>query len=111
MENFIREQNILRFSDRLQTEGDPSVRKQLSKLLLDEENKFAACAERLDKTDRHIVDCKAHITRQYGLIDKLKVDGHDIAAAEGLLRNLMELHDLFVSHRQGIVAALEQEVL
>jgi hypothetical protein len=67
--------------------------------------------ERLDKTEKHIADCKEHITRQYGLIDKLNLAGNDIGPVDRLLRNLMNLHDLFVSHRQVRVAALGRRAL
>ena len=111
VDNFVHEQNVLRFSERLETENDQTARVQLTKLLLDEENKFAASSERLDRADRHIAKCKQHIARQYSLIDKLKMDGHDIAPAERLLRNLMELHDLFVGYRRQVATALARTTL
>jgi len=111
MENFIHEQNVLLFSERLKVENDPTARKQLRELLLDEENKFAATAERLDKAERNIAKCKEHIARQRGLIEKLKTNGHDIAPSQRLLRNLTELHDLFVSFREAVVTALERSAL
>jgi hypothetical protein len=106
-ENFVREQNVLRFSQLLETEHDPIERERLCTLLLNEENKFAATVDRLTKTDGHIAECR----RQYGLIDKLKMDGHDIEAAERLLRNLMDLHDIYVSHRRSILEGLNRNGL
>lgn len=111
MEEFVREQNVLRFSQSLEAEHDPIRRERIGALLLDEENKFAATAERLDKVERHIAECRARIMRQYGLIDKLKTAGHDIQAAERLLRNLMELHDLYASHRQVVFEGLNRSGL
>lgn len=111
MENFILEQNVLRFSELLKTENDPAARTMLSKLLLDEEDKFAVTAERLDRTDGHLVNCKAHITRQHDLIDRLNGDGHDVGPAQRLLKNLLELHDLFISYRLRLLESLNQAKL
>ena len=108
MDDFVREQNVLRFSQLIEAEHDTAKRQRLGSLLLDQENQFAATAERLDKTDRHIAECKARIGRPYGLIDKLRIDGRDIQSAERLLRNLMELHDLFVGHRQVLLEGLNR---
>jgi hypothetical protein len=108
MENFVHEQNVLRFSERLKTETDPTARTRVRQLLLDEENKFAATAERLDKTDGHIASCKEHITRQYGLIDRLNGEGRDVGPAQRLLENLLDLHDLFVSYRRLVSESLNR---
>jgi hypothetical protein len=109
--DFVYEQNVLRFSSRLETEEDPALRKRLSKLLLEEENKFAATAERVDKIDRHISASQVRVTRQYGLLDRLKIDGHDTRLAEKLLQNLEELYDLSVDYREVLVAALARSGL
>jgi hypothetical protein len=106
--DFVYEQNVLRFSERLQAEDDPATRKILSKLLLEEENKFAVTSERLDNADRHIARCKSLISLQYTVIDNLKNDGHDTQRAERLLRNMMELHDVFVSYRQTLLDGLNR---
>lgn len=111
MEDFIREQNVLRFLTRLETENDPTTRKRLSRLLIEEENKFAITAERLDKTDSHIAKCKRYISLQYTVVEKLKANGHDSQAAERLLRNMMEIHDLYVSYRQVLLDALDRSAL
>lgn len=111
LQTFAHEENVIRFSERLKIEDDPRMRKSLSTLLLDEENKFAATAERLHKTESDIARCKLHIVRQYHLIDKLKTDGHDVAPAEQLLRNIMELHDLYVSFRQVLLGRLDRQAL
>jgi len=111
MENFVYEQNVFRFSARLKTEDDPAARKLVGKLLLDEENKFAATVERLDRTDGQIADCKSHISLQYALIERLKGDGHDIKPAERLLGNMMELHDLYVSYREVLLDGLDRRAL
>lgn len=108
MERFIIEQNVLRFSELLKTENNPAARKTLSKLLLDEEGKFAATAEWLDRTDGYIANCKSYITRQHGLIDRLTGDGHDVGPAQRLLENLLELHDLFVSYRLRLLDGLNK---
>ena len=107
MEKFTEEQNVTPFSERFKTENDPRTRKLLTRLLPDAENKLAA-ADRLDKTEKHIADCKARITRQYSLIDKLNLAGYDVGPAEKLLRDLIEIHDLLVGQRQVIVAILDR---
>ena len=111
MENFIHERNILRFSARVETEENPNTRSLLGKLLVEEENKFALTAERLDKTEQQIAECKGRISRQHDIIGKLKNDGHDTRLAERSLENLIELHDLFVSHRVVLVDGLDRRAL
>jgi hypothetical protein len=108
MEKFIEEQSVTPFSERFKTENDPRTRKLLTRLLPDAENKLAATPDRLDKTEKHIADCKARITRQYSLIDKLNLAGYDVGPAEKLLRDLIEIHDLLVRQRQVIVAILDR---
>jgi hypothetical protein len=102
VEKFIVEQNVIRYSEHLKVENDPATRRALYKLLVEEENKFAVTPERLDKADRYISQCKAHIVRYYDLIDKQKTGGHDARLAERALRNLMELHDIYVSYRRVV---------
>jgi len=58
-----------------------------------EQNVEKFIVKRLDKADRYISQCKAHIVRHYDLIDKQKTRGHDARPAERALRDLMELHD------------------
>ena len=104
----IDEQDIFWFSEQLKTEDDPARRKLLGELLLGQENRFAATAERLEKTEKYIADCKAHIVRQRSLINQLNLAGDDIGPSERLLRNLTELHDQFVSYQQVLAVSLDR---
>ena len=105
---FVDEQNILWFSEQLKSEADPARRKLLGELLRDQESRFAATAERLEKIEKHVADCKAHIVRQRGLIDQLNLAGYDIGHAERLLQNLTELHDQFVSYQQALAGSVDR---
>jgi hypothetical protein len=102
-ENFVREQAVPGFSQLLEAEQAAGVRERLRSLPIGEENKFSVTAERLGQADRRIAACESRIQRQYGVIEKLKADGFDTEAAERLLRNFMEMHDLYASHRLFLV--------
>jgi hypothetical protein len=108
VEKFIVEQNVIRYSEHLTVEHDPATRRALYKLLIDEEDKFAVTAERLAKADRYISQCKAHIVRYYDLIDKQRNWGDDARPAKRALRNLMELHDIYVSYRRVVYDGLSR---
>jgi hypothetical protein len=109
--NFVREQNVLRFSQSFEIEHDPIKRERLKTLMLHEENKFAATAERLDKTDREIAKCEARVARQHALIEELRKDGHDIQVAKRLVDNMIELHDLYVGFRLRLLEELNRTKL
>jgi hypothetical protein len=51
------------------------------------------------------------IAVQYALIEKLNSDGHDVQRAERALRNLVELHDLYVKYRQVLLDGLDRRAL
>lgn len=107
-DGLVHEQNILRYSARLETEDYPGTRSRLSKLLVAKENKFAVTAERLAKLNTHIAKCKSFISLLHTLIDKLKSDGRDHREAERSLRNTVQLHDLCLGYRRVLLHAVDR---
>lgn len=106
--SLVREQTVLRFSARLETDDYPGTRSPLSKLLVAKENKFAVTAERLATLDRHITKCKSFISQLYTLVDEQKAGGRDAQQAERLLRNTLEIHNLGLSYRHVLLQGLDR---
>src|SRR5579871_1661222 len=92
---FVSDGNIDRFVDLLHQQLDPDKRRTLRQLLIEEENRFGALAERLTVVDRHITNGVALISRQSRLLDKLAEDGRDTYNAERLLFCFLEVQELF----------------
>lgn len=108
MDEFVGEQNISRFVDEFQTAHDANTRYTLKKLLLEEENKFAFNSEQLVRIQQRINECKARIDLQERLIHKARIKGHNAAATERVLHNLVELQEIFWSHHQVVLEAVNR---
>jgi hypothetical protein len=111
MEGFVEAQNIARFTQLLHTEQDPAKRRTLKTLLINEENKLGCHSEKLDKVDRDIANCQGHIVGQHKIIDRLRANGADCAAAERVLANLFEILSVCRVHRQCVLDALDRTEL
>jgi hypothetical protein len=111
MHELVGEQNISRFVDEFQTAHDANTRLTLKKLLLEEENKFAFNSEQLVRIQQRINECKARIDLQERLIHKARIKGHNVAAAERVLDNLVELQEIFWSHHQVVLEAVNRSKL
>ncbi len=64
--------------------------------------------EHLSQAERHIVEGEERITRQMILIDKLRLDGHDVVEAERLLVTLRETLVAWHGHRDEVLRELER---
>jgi DNA-binding CsgD family transcriptional regulator len=116
MNDFIIERNIERYAERLRTELDPVVRASVTALLIEEEDRFGARVERLDKINGYIADCYQRIDKQKSLITGMRSDdyngipalsdGRDLSLAQRLLSNLKELLALFERRRHQIADEL-----
>jgi hypothetical protein len=92
---FVCNLNVTRFVERLRSERDPDMRVSLKTLLVEEENKFAHSAERLNKLRRYIDEGNDRIASQKSLIERLRASDHDTRLAERTLGNLVEIQRLF----------------
>lgn len=108
IEQFVSDLNISNFVDQLGRERDAKNQSMLKRLLIEEENKFGATAERLNMVDRHIFDAAIRIARQKELVAQLKGKGRDPADAEKTLQTFEMILDLFHSFRSIIVENMNQ---
>jgi hypothetical protein len=111
MHEFVGEQNISHFVDEFQTAHDAHTRHTLKKLLLEEENRFAFNSEQLVRIQQRINECRGRIDLQERLIHKARIKGHNVAAAERVLHNLVELQEIFWSHHQVVLEAVNRSKL
>jgi hypothetical protein len=111
LSNFVAYQNISRFVDQFQIAHDPDTRKRLQTLLLEELNRFGFNAEQLQRVQQRIRECKVRIDQHERLINKARINGHNVAAAERVLKNLMELQEVFWSYHQVVLEALNRSKL
>jgi hypothetical protein len=105
---FVNGLNVERFVDRLRFEHDPTVRRSLRRLLLEEEDKLGLSLERLGKVQHHIGEGRARIARQKILIERLVANGHDARFAENLLRNFIEVNEILERHYRTILDAIRR---
>lgn len=111
MHEFVSEQNISRFVDQFQIAHDPYTRKTLQKLLLEEWNRFGFNSALLERIQRRIEECKSRIDQHERLIHKARLKGHNVAAAERVLNNLIELQEIFWSYHQVVLEASQQTLV
>jgi fructose-bisphosphate aldolase class 1 len=107
LQRFVSEQNISRFVDQLRRESKAVRQNTLKRLLIEEENRFAAAAERLQVVDKNIVDGAARIASQARVVSRLKSNGHDAREAERTLQNFEMIQGLFISYRTRFCRAAE----
>jgi hypothetical protein len=111
MDEFVGEQNISRFVDQFQIAHDQQARQTLQKLLLEEMNRFGLNLEQLRRIEKRINECKAHIDQHERLIQKARINGHDVRTAERALNNLIELQEIFWSYHQVVLEAVNRRRL
>ena len=58
---------------------------------------------RLNESDTHIADTERRITVQTALVERLRMDGHDMAEAWRLLANIQDGLGAMLEHRALIV--------
>jgi hypothetical protein len=111
MQEFVGEQNISRFVDQFQIAHDPHTRQTLKKLFVEEENRFGSNSEQLERIQQHIKICKERIDLHERLIHKARIKGHNVAVAERVLNNLIELQEIFWSHHQIVLEGVNRSKL
>jgi hypothetical protein len=103
---FISDQNIARYADLLHHESDPKRRATLELLLLEEEDRFARDAERLDLAERLLANGEERIARQRTLISGLRDNGHNVGRAEIFLTNMLVTQQLFRNFHASALNAI-----
>ena len=79
----------------------------LRRLLIEEENRFGATADRLRIAERYITDGLALIVRQADLVAKLDGNSHDIDEAGRTLHNFQMVRSLFVDFRARVYEKIQ----
>src|SRR5579871_4404113 len=105
---FVSDSNINRFVDQLRAERHPARQDMLRRLLVEEEDRFAATEERLALVERHISEGAARIARQIEIVAKCKRDGAESATAEGVLQTSRMIQALFEKFRAVVCEARER---
>lgn len=72
---YLTEQNVIRYRDLLNSEIDPTRLAQLRKLLIEEEDKLGAAAERLEAIEREIAKGEERIEWQRALVASMEREG------------------------------------
>jgi|SRR5579871_4427023 len=108
MDKFVARENIQHFCDRLKTETDATVRVQLHRLMVEEEDKLGHNSEALQQIDGHIAVTKVHVERQQVLIASIERDGRNSDHVKGLLEAYSETLRAFENQRKKILARLQQ---
>jgi hypothetical protein len=110
MDRFIARENIKHLRNRLWSESDAGMRVGLQKLLVEEEDKFGACAEQLAELDRHIDDGQQRIARQRVLVATMQRDGSaGHALASSILDTMIDTQGLHERYRVQVLAAVERK--
>lgn len=102
------DKKISRFVDHASSAHDPHARKKLQTLMLAELNGYGFNLEHLEVVQGLIQKCQARIDQHEQLIQKTRVNGYNVATAERVLNNLIELQECFWSHHQAVLEALNR---
>jgi hypothetical protein len=89
---------------------DPAQHSTLSKLLVEEEDRFGYSTERLELAERRLASGRKLVTKQQSLITRLAAAGIDTSRANLLLTLMLEAQALFEAYRQQILNRLKQVV-
>lgn len=102
MQRFIHEQNLTRYIDLLDIESNPLTRRQIQKLLIEEEDRFGSLTERIDQADILIRRSQARLRQQQALVTRLKNDGAETATAVALVETMNQTLQLVAAYRQTL---------
>jgi hypothetical protein len=105
---YVTKQNVIRFRDLLNSEGDPGRLAELQKLLIEEEDKLGASSERLEDIEREIVKGDKRIAWQRALVAAGEDEGRDVTLAKAVLENLTQIQAMYRQYRQTLLAAIER---
>jgi hypothetical protein len=100
MDRFIVENNVSAFFSKLACEPDIDRRAMLSRLLVEEENKFARLAGHLDSLDSYIAKCDAQIAKHRAFLDRGARSEDQQRVTKSILDNIAAIKDLLGSVRE-----------
>ena len=106
MNEFIRDQNIGNFIDRLHREGDGETRRTLQQLLIAEEDNFGRISERIDSLTRWIEDGEKRITKL-----KVLLSAQETVTGSMLLKRSDDLLSLLRTLRAEAEKRLDKNAL
>jgi hypothetical protein len=104
-EHFIAIENIEHFFMRLGATDGQDERKMLTRLLLEEEDRFARSSEQLDLLDRYIAKCDGYITKQKRLIETGNISTSLVDSAHRLLSNFHDIRSTLLRTRMSLEQA------
>ena len=104
---FVRDENVERLFAQLEGQPDPEVRAMLHRLLLEELDRCAIPAERLELIDRLLDKVSAHIRVMQRLVEH-KADAESAAFATQMILSFMASADLFEAARRRALEAFDQ---
>jgi hypothetical protein len=110
-DEFVSEQNISRFADHFVVAHDPSKRKTIQRLLLEQETRFGFHSEQLERIQQRITECGVRIAQHERSIQKAKANGYETATSERVLSNLIELQELYWSYHKSVLEGLNRSEL
>ena len=105
---FLHEQTLARYMDLLEGAADPDVRDRLRERLVEAEDRFGACRERLETADAFIARLKTRLREQEDRIAALATRGADTALAEQLRETASETLRLFEAYRVALEQSLDR---
>ena len=112
MQRFVARENIKHLREHLASNVDPKTRAQVTRLLVDEEDKLGADYELVADLDRHIRNGHDHIARQRGLVATMERDDHPaLGQAKALLDGLTTSQDLHERYRRSVLSRIEENKL
>jgi hypothetical protein len=107
VERFVQAENIRTLSEKLCAELHPEKRDLLTRLLVEEENRFGLNSWHFDMAQHYIRDGSARVEKLGAVIGRMHENGQDVALANKLLENFMITLDLF--HEFSRRAAIKLE--
>jgi hypothetical protein len=108
---FVSEVNIATFTARLYDERNPAKRKELQRMLLEQEDRFGEYTNRLEVVQRYIRESTVRIDIQRHLIAKMEAAGYDVSQAIRALENSAQVRDLLHQYRASIMDRLDRHEL
>ncbi len=107
IEEFIAQENIARYQNRLDTELlSANLRRTLTNLLIEEVSRLGIGPKQLAETERAAKTCKDRVEKQRALVTKLNQDGKDTSAAASMLETMIETHAAYEQRCRSIRATL-----
>lgn len=87
-------ENISRFVDQLQKELEPKKRATVTRLLIEEEDRYAKVASNCDFIMQKISEADRRIDKQQAIVRKLRAQGLDGGTAAACLKSMVEIRNV-----------------